>query len=323
MAPHSINTATIDKVLEMLTLTNNGQTLAPESLAIIQASLNPLYGNSFEKQFPLDMLYQSIKNQRYLPSWFADTQFLTADNDGYIYYKGYRVEHVHSSVQHIYKHLHRPADLVELCEKCEAIGLTPSIKTLHLRSLWGSINSPFHPFLFFVENFARIYQWRTDLIILHTMIPLSVDTLYRFRMIKTEQLEHTEDSVRLDVPFDYYIRDNSFQKVDFPLDKPSTTDQWKEWMTSINFKLWYMNPEAYWDFMLKSMAYGHTIEVPESIYNHFLNCVPPFKMNHQEDGKSWFLCGEPVSKNTHGTSYHAFSYQDNKFFGKIISIPNQ
>lgn len=308
------------KASRIYELTQGGLTLFPWDRELVARSINPDIAPNLETSLVLDQIDKSLASNTYWEGGLSGKPALRADHQGLIYFKGYLVDHVHPAELKAYHHSKRSDELVDICNRCEYLGLTPSIQNIRSRPLWEHITTPYDPFLFFVEHLSRIYQWRTDLLICHTQIQLSSDALYRFRYVKTVAKTFKEDSRQLQVPFDYFARDNSFQEVYFDPQTTGALDKWLTWFDTIDFKYWYLNPEAHHGFVIKAMDHGHTIEVPESTYNYFLNVLPPEKMNHIEDFVNWFLAGEPVKGDAKSTTYHAFGQANGKFYAKDISI---
>ena len=308
------------KARRIYELSQGGLTLNPSDRQIVARSINPDIAPELETSLVLDQIARDLSDNSYWHRGLPGKPFLQVDHQGRIYFKGFLVDQVHPSALKKYQHSDRSEKLIEICNRCEVLGLTPSIPNVRSKSLWEHITTPYDPFLFFVEHLSRIFQSRTHLLLCHTQIPLTADYLYRFRYIRLEDQCCTEDSRQLQVPFDYFARDLKFQEVYFDSCTEGALEKWQKWITTNDFKYWYQNPEAHWDFMLKSMQHGHTIEIPEKVYDYFLNVLPPIKMNHIEDFVNWFLAAEPVGGDANSITYHAFGQANGKYYAKDISI---
>lgn len=71
-----------------------------------------------------------------------------------------------------------------------------------------------------------------------------------------------------------------------------------------------------WDAMIKDLHKG-TCKVPEWVYYHFLECVPPIYSK-----QTGFLCGEPYDHDNDGYSLHLWFYgtPQKGFYGELANI---
>lgn len=80
----------IDKACFILENTRDGDDLAPEHLKLLELKVNGFLNEKGEAAF--EELYQSVKTG-YKKPWLHGVEHLTRDHEGYIYWKGHRVEH--------------------------------------------------------------------------------------------------------------------------------------------------------------------------------------------------------------------------------------
>lgn len=71
-----------------------------------------------------------------------------------------------------------------------------------------------------------------------------------------------------------------------------------------------------WDNMINDL-HKEECKVPEWVYYHFLECVPPIYSK-----QTGFLCGEPYSHDGDGSSLHLWFYGTPKtgFYGQLANI---
>lgn len=85
----------IDKALFIIQKTNDGDDLSPEHLKLTEMAVNGRLNDIGQKVF--DELYENVK-QGYKKPWFHGLEYLTIDNEGYVYWKGVHVEHYTNTV---------------------------------------------------------------------------------------------------------------------------------------------------------------------------------------------------------------------------------
>lgn len=124
-----------EEAIEVLQLTNDGDDLAPQDLALLQSAVN---GHLTEAGLiAFDQLHERCKAGSYQRPFLFGIEPLTQDLDGYVYYKQFRVEHYSfSSDPALTERLRQDAiQLVRACRQLEEMNITPSIsKVLSLPS---------------------------------------------------------------------------------------------------------------------------------------------------------------------------------------------
>lgn len=82
----------IEKAIEILGRTNDGNDIAPSHLNLLQSAVNGDLTPEGEKYFN-DEVYEKVIAGTYTRPWAYGVEHLTKDHAGYIYWKGQEVEH--------------------------------------------------------------------------------------------------------------------------------------------------------------------------------------------------------------------------------------
>ncbi|AFZ27275.1 hypothetical protein Cylst_5241 [Cylindrospermum stagnale PCC 7417] len=115
----------IEKALEILQLTQDGDKLSPRQLKLLEMSVNGFLSEVGQESF--SELHKKVLGGNY-QEWFHDIEGLTKDHHGYIYWKGDHVEHY--SFRGDYEVEKAAAqELAARCKHLEAIGVEPSVIT--------------------------------------------------------------------------------------------------------------------------------------------------------------------------------------------------
>ncbi|MFN6474046.1 MAG: hypothetical protein RMY36_030825 [Nostoc sp. SerVER01] len=107
----------IEKCIEILHLTSDGDRLSPPHLKLVEIAVNG--GLSELGQQELDRIYGLVKAGNYC-DWFHGIEHLTQGHDGYVYWKGQCVEHFSFSDYEV-EELAAQA-VAERCRYLESIG---------------------------------------------------------------------------------------------------------------------------------------------------------------------------------------------------------
>ena len=83
-------TTTCDIACEILHSTDDGDSLAPEHLKLVEMAVNGSLNEDGQKAF--ESLHVEVK-KGYQKPWLQGVEHLTRDNEGYVYWKGIQVEH--------------------------------------------------------------------------------------------------------------------------------------------------------------------------------------------------------------------------------------
>lgn len=106
----------IDQAIEILRLTRDGNDLAPSHLAIVQAAVND--GLNEQGEIALTQLHRDVRDGTYrkLEQYLFGIEHLTRDHQGYVYWRGQRVEHYsHKDIDRM------RAEALELAARCRRL----------------------------------------------------------------------------------------------------------------------------------------------------------------------------------------------------------
>lgn len=113
----------IDRCIEILQHTNDGNHLAPEHLYLVQAMTDTnAYGVSASAEVFFDELHRRVMNGSYdhTKVWFRGIENLTRDHEGYVYWRGISVEHYSFSADDKDSEYAAAKQLVQRCLDLEA-----------------------------------------------------------------------------------------------------------------------------------------------------------------------------------------------------------
>lgn len=110
-----------DQSIEILRRTHDGHDLAPVHLKLVELAVNG--GLSEKGEAAFEELYQSVLNG-YTKPWHCGVEHVTKDHEGYIYWKGVRIEHY--SFRSHQDEIAATQSLGAACRHLEATGQTIS-----------------------------------------------------------------------------------------------------------------------------------------------------------------------------------------------------
>ena len=111
-----------DMACDILRKTNDGDTLDPKDLSLLEGAVN---GNLSEYGYQVfSDLHDRVMNDKYARPWFHGVTHLTIDHEGYVYYKGQHVEHYTLSWAYSKEAKEQAVELGRRCELLEAHGHT-------------------------------------------------------------------------------------------------------------------------------------------------------------------------------------------------------
>ena len=114
----------IEKALEILRTTRDGDDLAPPHLKLVEMAVNGLL--NAEGEFVFEGLYRNATKQGgYTAPWFHDIEHLTRDHLGYVRWKGQIVEHYDSRGCYTEKAKQDAEEVARRCRHLETLGETP------------------------------------------------------------------------------------------------------------------------------------------------------------------------------------------------------
>ena len=81
-----------DKAIEILQATGDGDKLAPPHLKLVELAVNGMLNATGERAFE-ELYCNATRPEGYTVPWFHGIENLTRDHEGYVRWKGQRVEH--------------------------------------------------------------------------------------------------------------------------------------------------------------------------------------------------------------------------------------
>lgn len=116
---------TIDKAIDILHATNDGNDLAPKHLSLVEGAVNGWLTDAGKEAF--ENLYQQVE-KGYIKPWHCGVENLTKDLQGFIYWKGIEVEHF--SIRDYDKEKAAAEELGVRCRHLESIGVEVSCRNV-------------------------------------------------------------------------------------------------------------------------------------------------------------------------------------------------
>ncbi len=101
-----------EKAIAIISLTHDGNDLSPEHLHLTECAVNGFLSDEGWRVF--ESIYEEVINGRYRQPWLQGIEHLTVDHEGYIYFKGHRVEHYDRPYA-----LDNREDLEDLAARCQ------------------------------------------------------------------------------------------------------------------------------------------------------------------------------------------------------------
>ena len=114
----------IDKAIVILEKTRDGDELDPKLLGLLELAVNGHLNNVGKDAF--EGLYLEVVKGIYKRSWFHGVEHLVIDHEGYVYWKGNKVEHF--TLRFAYKDSAKK-QAIELGRRCKILedkGIVPS-----------------------------------------------------------------------------------------------------------------------------------------------------------------------------------------------------
>lgn len=102
----------IEKAIEVLGRTHDGNDIAPSHLSLLQSAVNGDLTPEGETYFN-DEVYEKVLAGTYKKPWAYGVEHLTKDHTGYVYWKGQYVEHYSGM-----SYEHGREEALELARRC-------------------------------------------------------------------------------------------------------------------------------------------------------------------------------------------------------------
>jgi len=109
------------QAIEILRLTQDGNALSPFHLHLLQESANRNLNQKGQEAF--QMLYAYVIDGSYARPWLAGVEHVTADTNGYVYWKGIQIEHFSLNRMNAQAIREGAVAISRTCRHLEAIGI--------------------------------------------------------------------------------------------------------------------------------------------------------------------------------------------------------
>ena|ERR1700694_3665839 len=115
----------IDKALEILKATHDGDHLSPPHLKLLELAVNGFLNEQGKRAF--EELYQNAtKAEGYNVPWFHDIEHLTRDHQGFVRWKDHQVEHYDSPWCYSEEARKAAEEVARRCQLLEYVGEMPT-----------------------------------------------------------------------------------------------------------------------------------------------------------------------------------------------------
>ena len=117
----------IEKAISILRKTNDGEDLSPQDLSILEYAVNGFLSEKGEEGFAA--LYENVMSGAYKP-WFHGIEGMRLHHDGWVTYKGHRVEHYSIPWAYTEEARRDALEILDRCKHLESLGITPTMDTV-------------------------------------------------------------------------------------------------------------------------------------------------------------------------------------------------
>ena len=121
-------TTLCDKAIEILQATNDGDSLDPLDLKLVEMAVNEFLNDKGIEHF--NKLHLEVTTSGYKKPWFHGNEQLTIDNRGGVYWKGFEVEQYTLSCAFLEKARKSAEELARRCKHIESLGIVPEINNV-------------------------------------------------------------------------------------------------------------------------------------------------------------------------------------------------
>jgi hypothetical protein len=115
---------TIDKAIVVLEKTRDGDDLDPKLLGLVELAVNGNLNNVGKDAF--EGLYKEIIGGIYKRPWFHGVEHMVIDHEGFVYWKGNKVEHFTPRWAYTASARKQAVELGRRCKIIEGKGIVPS-----------------------------------------------------------------------------------------------------------------------------------------------------------------------------------------------------
>jgi len=117
----------IDKTILILEKTRDGNDLDPKLLGLVELAVNGRLNNLGKDAF--EGLYLEVTKGIYKRPWFHGVEHMVIDHEGYVYWKGNRVEHFTLRWAYTDSAKKQAVELGRRCKVLEGKDILPSAQT--------------------------------------------------------------------------------------------------------------------------------------------------------------------------------------------------
>ena len=193
----------IDKAIFILEKTRDGDDLDPKLLGLVELAVNGRLNNVGKDAF--EGLYKEVMGRIYRRPWFHNVENLVIDHEGFVYWKGNKVEHFTLRWAYTESARKQAVELGRRCKILESKGIVPSTDNAVLElervvfQIWrhnmsitlskveytyfGSITSEFADFLDSIASDVT-----------PTRMHLSMDDNYRISRLNSYAKSHPDEA---------------------------------------------------------------------------------------------------------------------------------
>ena len=116
----------IDKAIEIIQHTNDGDDLAPEHLKLVELAVNGYLNEKGVEAF--QKLYENVE-AGYVRPYFHGIEHLMLDHEGFVYWKGQHVEHYNIPWAYSDEGKAQALELAKRCQQIESEGREVNSRT--------------------------------------------------------------------------------------------------------------------------------------------------------------------------------------------------
>jgi len=252
--------------------------------------------------------------------YLCNVEYITSDSDGNIFFKGHLAEQFDFPFEHQEVLQPRLVKVQQRCLKMEKLGLPINVTNYLDHTLWQHITTPYDPFLFFIDQYKTIHQKDRSIMFYYDETDQGEKTLFHYKIIDLDTGNTITDHILTSQYFHEFAKEGGYQKVSFDGDSLVIHVKWLCWMEENDFKLWYLNDDAYAKFLLKSMENGICTEVPKTTFDAFKSSHPILTHNYLHYHELWMLSTEITLHSESTYTLKAFRTEGTQYMATNVNI---
>lgn len=253
--------------------------------------------------------------------YLCEVQYMTADSEGYIYFKGQLVEHFDLPAHSKTLLKSKLRSVQKACFSMENLGLPINITNYLDQNLWEHIKEPYDPFLFFIDQFKSLYVKDRSVMFYYFETDLGQTTRYKYKTINMDTGAISLDKVQIPYYFHEFAESEGYEQVSVSGDSYERFLQWRHWIEISQFKPWYLNYKAYLDFSRQAVNHGHIIEVPQSFFEQDKTRYEVLTEAYEYQACQWYVIQDKSSEDDTHKFFRAFRKEGRRCFTATIPIP--